>query len=255
MTSAEIYFGGMEGLNHVQDFLNQPDTDPKDRSNPRHQNGPKKRDLKLLQTAFSTPGSTSFRYRDLRFEACKVTMVIGSKGCGKSSLLKALLGEVQLVSGNIIAPSGPISYSAESAFIQNMSIKDNIVGQSAFDAIWYHRVLHACDLYTGMERLPDADETIAGEGGSKIIECRHLVVCDYCPLPFRHDSLTPTQSLARAVYAHHPVLLLDETFDYLEPDTADLVLSRLFGKGGLLHKKCTVVFTSSNCKPTHRLMP
>lgn len=43
-------------------------------------------------------------------------------------------------------------------------------------------------------------------------------------------------------------MVLDETFDYFEPKTADTILARLFGKGGLLRNKCTVLFTSSTCK-------
>ncbi|KAJ6788322.1 hypothetical protein PWT90_10412 [Aphanocladium album] len=230
ITSATVYLSKMEGFTRAQEFMQEPDSEHKDRGNQPIRSDFKKRNLQLLQTSFSAPDSTSFRYRDLRFEAGKVTMVIGPKGCGKSSLLKALLGEIPLVSGNIVAPSGPIAYSAETSFVQNQTIRDNIVGQSVFDPIWYQHVLHACTLQTEMERLPDADETMAGEGGSKILDFRHLV------------------SLARAVYAKHPVMLLDETFDYFEPEMADTILTRLFGPGGLLRNKCTVVFTSSTSR-------
>lgn len=157
--------------------MHQPDLTPTDRANPSHQPDSEEGNLQLLQTSFVAPDSKSFRYRDLRFEAGKVTMVIGPKGCGKSSLLKALLGEVQLVSGNVIAPAGPISYCGESSFIQNLSIKENIVFQSAFDSSWYQRVIHACTLHTELERFPQADDTMAGEGGSEIIDIRRLVVC------------------------------------------------------------------------------
>ncbi|KAJ3474571.1 hypothetical protein NLG97_g9784 [Lecanicillium saksenae] len=231
IASSGVYLSKMEGFTRAQQFMQAPDSERKDRGNKPPQPEFKKRGLQLLSTKFSAPdSSTSFCYRDLRFEACKVTMVIGPKGCGKSSLLKALLGELQLISGNIIAPSGPIAYSAETSFVQNLSIRDNIVGQSPFDPIWYQHVLHACTLQTELKRLPDGDETIAGEGGSKVLDFRHLV------------------SLARAVYANQPVMLLDETFDYFEPEMADTILTRLFGPGGLLRNTCTVVFTSSTSR-------
>lgn len=103
-------------------------------------------------------------------------MVIGPAGCGKSSLLKALLGEMQLASGIVIAPHGPIAFCGESAFIQNLSIKENIVFQSPYDPIWYRRVLHVCTLDSEIEKLPQADKTIAGEEGCNIRDLKHLVV-------------------------------------------------------------------------------
>lgn len=179
ISASKIYSHGIKSLHLAQEFMQQPDLKPTDRGHPRHKSDTRKHNLQLLQTSFAAPDSTSFRYRDLRFEAGKITMIIGPRGCGKSSLLKSLLGEVQLVSGNVIAPAGPISYCGESSFVRNLSIRDSIISQKAFDTVWYQLVLRACTLDIEIQRLPKADETMAGEGGLKISDLGHLVVCTY----------------------------------------------------------------------------
>lgn len=174
--SLHIFSDGMKCLDRVQKFMLLPALERPDRAFNRDDSASRPRNVKLLQATFETPSSKTIRYRDLHFDAGRVTMIIGPQGCGKSSLLKTLLGEMELVSGNIIAPFGPVAYCAEVPFILDKSIRENIVFEAAFDPLWYQHVMHACTLNVEMERLPEGDKTMAGEGGRKIPEISHLVV-------------------------------------------------------------------------------
>ena len=114
--------------------------------------------------------------------------IVGSVGCGKSSLLSALLGEMpaveddtQIVNANKIAnvsktdckngnnlsssfcidPS--IAYVAQQPWIQNATLRDNILFHSAFVRERYLRVISACALEADLALLPAGDLTEIGE--------------------------------------------------------------------------------------------
>lgn len=76
-----------------------------------------------------------------------ITLVVGPPGSGKSSLLKAILGEVN-VQGELYVRPGPIAYCDQSPWIPNESVQNCIVGMSdaAFDSAWYDEVVHTCAL-------------------------------------------------------------------------------------------------------------
>lgn len=76
-----------------------------------------------------------------------ITMVVGPPGSGKSSLLKAILGETN-VEGEVYVRPGPIAYCDQSPWVPNESVKDCIVGMgdATFDSVWYDEVVYACAL-------------------------------------------------------------------------------------------------------------
>lgn len=65
-----------------------------------------------------------------RGELCSV---VGSTGSGKSGLLAAILGELE-PTGGTVASRGSIAYVAQVAWIQNASLKDNVLFGKPFDA-------------------------------------------------------------------------------------------------------------------------
>jgi ABC-type bacteriocin/lantibiotic exporter with double-glycine peptidase domain len=103
----------------------------------------------------------------LSIPRAKYTEVTGVVGCGKSTLLKAILGEISLTSGiiRIVEPTMSVAFCEQSAWLRNISIKGNIIGQDQFDDEWYGRVVYACDLQQDISRLPKRDETLVGSGG------------------------------------------------------------------------------------------
>ncbi|CAN0348325.1 unnamed protein product, partial [Scytosiphon promiscuus] len=81
----------------------------------------------------------------LQIPAGKLTAVVGQVGSGKSSLVSAILGEMTKVDGRI-SIDGSVAYVAQTAWIINASLKDNVLMGRPFDEARYHEVLQVCDM-------------------------------------------------------------------------------------------------------------
>ena len=88
-----------------------------------------------------------------------LTVIVGSTGSGKSTLLSGILGECYRLQGNIQFPSKSISLSlaTQSAWIQNNTLRENILFGSEYDPIRYQKVLFACALLEDIQQFPDGD--------------------------------------------------------------------------------------------------
>ncbi|KAK1994915.1 P-loop containing nucleoside triphosphate hydrolase protein [Colletotrichum falcatum] len=170
----------------------------------------------------------------LSLPRARYTEVTGVVGCGKSTFLKAILGEVSLTSGSIrfAGPNMSVAFCEQSAWLRNISIKDNIVGQERFDDEWYGRVVFACDLKQDVSRLPKRDDTLVGSGGITLSGGQKQRV-----------------ALARAVYARRSIVLLDDPFSALDAETRTNVFSRLLGAKGLLRQGDTTVIHATPAGP------
>jgi ATP-binding cassette, subfamily C (CFTR/MRP), member 1 len=116
----------------------------------------------------------SFRARDdtivlhnINFEgqASKFHVVIGPTWSGKTTLLQAILGELSLESGSASICIGSITYCSQTPWLQNLSIRDNIVAGIALDRSWYSRVVSAVALDADFPEIPDWDKSLIGRGG------------------------------------------------------------------------------------------
>jgi ABC-type multidrug transport system fused ATPase/permease subunit len=104
----------------------------------------------------------------LDFQPGQLTMIVGPVGCGKSSLLKGLLGEIPSSKGHVYISQANAAFVDQSSWIQNTSIRKNIIGISHFEAEWYASVVHACALNTDIETLPEGDSTKVGSAGAAL---------------------------------------------------------------------------------------
>ncbi|XP_038050410.1 multidrug resistance-associated protein 4-like [Patiria miniata] len=134
-----------------------------------------------------------------RVEPGELLAVIGPVGCGKSSLLMALLGELPTVSGvNIL--SGQVGYTAQQPWILSGSLRDNILFGSEYEPAKYQRIIKQCALTRDIELLPDGDLTLVGERGVTLSGGQRARV-----------------SLARAMYSDADVYLLDDPLSAVDP--------------------------------------
>ncbi|KAJ7896018.1 P-loop containing nucleoside triphosphate hydrolase protein [Mycena olivaceomarginata] len=135
----------------------------------------------------------------------ELTMVIGRVASGKSTLLAALLGETSILAGRV---SFPTTFRRVPWIQGSLSLRDNILFASAMDTSWYKRVTDACALHVDLESMAEGDLTLARglSGGQKA-----------------------RVALARAVYSRLEVLVLDDVFAALDPETSSAVFTALFG--------------------------
>lgn len=111
---------------------------------------------------------------------------------GKSSLLSALLGEMDKISGRVNR-HGKIAYVSQQAWIQNCSLQDNILFGKPMQKALYDRVIVACALKPDLEMLPAGDQTEIGEKGINLSGGQKQRV-----------------SLARAVYNDADIYFMDD---------------------------------------------
>nr|XP_040048069.1 multidrug resistance-associated protein 1 isoform X2 [Gasterosteus aculeatus aculeatus] len=151
--------------------------------------------------------------------------VVGHVGSGKSSLLSALLGEMDKLEGSV-AVKGSVAYVPQQAWIQNATLRENIMfGQESREA-WYQRVVEACALQPDLEILPAGDETEIGEKGVNLSGGQKQRV-----------------SLARAVYCERDVYLLDDPLSAVDAHVGKHIFEQVVGPQGLLKDKTRVLVT------------
>ncbi|CAG2243525.1 ABC transporter C family member 5,ATP-dependent bile acid permease,Multidrug resistance-associated protein 7,ABC transporter C family member 10,Multidrug resistance-associated protein 1,ABC transporter C family member 8,Canalicular multispecific organic anion transporter 2,Pleiotropic ABC efflux transporter of multiple drugs YBT1,Multiple drug resistance-associated protein-like transporter 1,Canalicular multispecific organic anion transporter 1,Multidrug resistance-associated protein 5,Putative uncharacter len=107
-------------------------------------------------------GGKCFRNINITIPEKKLVAVVGHVGCGKSSLLSSILGDMTKVKGSVRV-KGKISYVPQQAWIQNASVEDNILFGCEMDQKKYKDVIDACALRTDLDILPASDRTELGE--------------------------------------------------------------------------------------------
>ncbi|GLA25135.1 hypothetical protein AnigIFM63326_001749 [Aspergillus niger] len=156
-------------------------------------------------------------------------VVAGSIGSGKSSLLKAILGELCFVSGySYVRPHLRMAYCAQEPWLLNDTIRNNILGGRAMDSGWYQQVLEAVHLLPDLDSLSERDSTIIGHGGSRLSGGQRQRI-----------------SLARALYSRPQLLLADDILSGLDKKTEQGIIRAVFSPSGLLKcLECTVVLAT-----------
>ncbi|CAE6437640.1 unnamed protein product [Rhizoctonia solani] len=180
-----------------------------------------------------------FELKDINvvFPEGVISLVSGPTGSGKSSLLAALLGEMDCLKGEVYLPKEPtrlnektglpitISYCAQQPWLEHKSIKDNILFGSPYDKERYEATLNCCALLPDLAVLEDGDETEIGEKGVSLSGGQKARV-----------------ALARAVYARTQVVLMDDVLSAVDSHTAELIVKRCF-LGPLMKHRTVVLVT------------
>ncbi|KAL6923650.1 hypothetical protein FSST1_000924 [Fusarium sambucinum] len=164
----------------------------------------------------------------------QLVLLLGPVAVGKSTLLKAILGEVPLTAGIIRlhdeSHGGGVAWCEQSPWLLNRTIRENVVGYARFDHVLYQKVIKACDLVKDLGQLPQNDDTVIGSKGLALSGGQKQRV-----------------ALARAVYSQPRVALLDDVFSGLDHQTAQTVFENLFGKHGLFRQwKTTVILATQS---------
>lgn len=151
--------------------------------------------------------------------------VVGHVGCGKTSLVSALLGEMEKLEGQI-SIRGSVAYVPQQAWIQNASLRDNILFGRPYEEQKYRCVLEACALTPDLEVLPGGDQTEIGEKGINLSGGQRQRV-----------------SLARALYSESDVFLLDDPLSAVDAHVAKHIFDKVIGPEGVLKGKTRVLVT------------
>uniref|UniRef100_A0A673I3S4 Multidrug resistance-associated protein 1 n=1 Tax=Sinocyclocheilus rhinocerous TaxID=307959 RepID=A0A673I3S4_9TELE len=178
----------------------------------------------MVSNASQTASLCLFRIH-VRIPEGALVAVVGHVGSGKSSLLSALLGEMQKQEGSV-SIKGSVAYVPQQAWIQNATLKDNILfGRDAKDS-WYQKVVEACALLPDLEILPGGDLTEIGEKGVNLSGGQKQRV-----------------SVARAIYCNCAVYLLDDPLSAVDAHVGKHIFEKVIGPQGLLQGRTRVLVT------------
>lgn len=209
-------------VGRVHKFMEEPDQDQTSGDS----NVSNVQDIAFKNASFAWPHKhvTMLHGLNLSFPS-GLTIVKGKVGTGKSGLLLAALNEMEIQGGNLIRPSEPIAYAQQLPWLQNKSIRDNIIFHARYDRQRYKDTLRACALGPDLAILPGGDANKLEEGGVGLSGGQKARV-----------------ALARAVYSPARILLLDDPLAALDHDTASLIVRRLLQ--GPLAKDRTIVMAT-----------
>ncbi|KAG2160129.1 uncharacterized protein EDB93DRAFT_1113551 [Suillus bovinus] len=171
-----------------------------------------------------TPSKRKFRLRidgEMYFQHGRINLVVGPTGSGKTSMLMALLGEMHFT------PSGPtswfnlprkggVAYAAQESWVQNETIRANVIFGAPYDEIRYKKVLYQCALERDLTLFEAGDQTEVGEKGLTL----------------------------RAIYSSANILLLDDVLAALDVHTSKWIIDKCFA--GDLVKDRTIILVTHN---------
>jgi len=165
------------------------------------------------------PSIDMFTLRELNLEFPNNTLSVisGPTGSGKSPLLASILGEIELLSGYIQVPKSTgerfdskataanwiipsaISFVSQKPWIENATIKDNILFGLPFDPVRYKKVIEACALTQDLCIFEDGDQTEVGAQGISLSGGQKWRL-----------------TLARAFYSRAGIMIMDDVFSALD---------------------------------------
>ncbi|KAF7804848.1 ABC transporter C family member 4 [Senna tora] len=146
-------------------------------------------------------GDYDLKNINLEIKKGDLTAIVGTVGSGKSSLLASILGEMHRVSGKVWV-CGSTAYVAQTSWIQNGTIEENILFGLPMDRQKYNEVVRVCCLEKDLEMMEDGDQTEIGERGINLSGGQKQRI-----------------QLARAVYQDCDIYLLDDVFSAVDAHT------------------------------------
>lgn len=166
-----------------------------------------------------------FKLNDLTLEVGRheLIAVIGTVGCGKSSLLSALAGDMRLTDGSVRLGTTR-AFCPQYAWIQNTTVQKNILFGKEYDEDWYNKVVDACALGPDLDILPHGDQTEIGERGITV-----------------SGGQKQRLNIARAIYFNAELVLMDDPLSAVDAHVGRQIMDKAIC--GLLKDRCRILAT------------
>jgi ABC-type uncharacterized transport system fused permease/ATPase subunit len=114
--------------------------------------------IQARNAAFSWTAGGSNIIEDLNLSVARkdFVFIVGPVGCGKSTLLKGLMSETPFFLGTLQRHTSTSAFVDQKTWVQNTTIRGNIIGPSILDDAWYEEVIAACALNYDIARMPES---------------------------------------------------------------------------------------------------
>jgi ATP-binding cassette, subfamily C (CFTR/MRP), member 1 len=208
-------------IKRLNKFMNSPELD----SNSVNRN-PSEFSLKIQDGNFSWGGKEKIlKSINISVKKGSLSAVVGPVGSGKSSLIGALLGEMEKTSGSVNI-DGRIAYVPQQAWIQNATVQDNILFGKSLNKRLYEKVINACALAADLAMLPGGDQTEIGEKGINLSGGQKQRI-----------------SLARAVYSGAEIFIFDDPLSAVDAHVGKHIFENVMSNEGILRGKTRFLVT------------
>ncbi|KAK3010474.1 hypothetical protein RJ639_012693 [Escallonia herrerae] len=167
-------------------------------------------------------GGTVLKDVNLEIKKGHLAAIVGTVGSGKSSLLASILGELHKVSGEVRV-CGTTGYVAQTSWIQNATIQENILFGSPMNRARYEEAIRVCCLVKDLEIMDHGDQTEIGERGINLSGGQKQRI-----------------QLARAIYQDCDTYLLDDVFSAVDAHTGSEIFKECV-RGALKDKTIVLV--------------
>ncbi|KAJ1864884.1 Canalicular multispecific organic anion transporter 1 [Coemansia sp. RSA 989] len=158
----------------------------------------------------------------------ELVAVSGETGAGKSALLLALCGEMEMTqgSGKII---GQIGYLEQKPWIINDTLRANILFGRPFDQKLYQRVLYACAFNEDLMMWPEGDLTCIGDRGINISGGQRARL-----------------ALARTLYSQADIYILDDPLSAVDAHVKRHIMEHVILDTGMLADKIRIIAANTD---------
>lgn len=153
----------------------------------------------------------------------ELVAVIGSVASGKSSLLASLAGDMRKTKGEVMMGASR-AFCPQYAWIQNATVRQNILFGKDMDKSWYKQVVEACALEPDFEMLPQGDATEIGERGITV-----------------SGGQKQRLNIARAIYFDADLILMDDPLSAVDAHVGRHIFDKAIM--GLLGNKARILAT------------
>lgn len=154
----------------------------------------------------------------------ELVCVVGRVGAGKTSLVQAILGEMETSSGTIEV-GGSIAYASQQAWIINATVKENVSFGKKFDEEKWQKCVDACCLAADLEVLQAGADTEIGEKGINLSGGQKQRI-----------------SLARALYQDADVYILDDPLSAVDVHVGRHIFEKFID--GAIKEKARLLVTN-----------
>ncbi|XP_052851266.1 multidrug resistance-associated protein 1 isoform X5 [Drosophila gunungcola] len=208
-------------VDRINKFLNSEELDP----NSVLHDSSKPHPMSIENGEFSWGDEITLRNINIEVHKNSLVALVGTVGSGKSSVVQAFLGEMEKLAG-IVNTVGKLAYVPQQAWIQNATVRDNILFGKAYDRKRYNKVIDACALRADIDILSAGDLTEIGEKGINLSGGQKQRI-----------------SLARAVYSDADLYLLDDPLSAVDSHVGKHIFEEVIGPKGMLARKSRVLVT------------
>ncbi|MGH0159898.1 UNVERIFIED_CONTAM: hypothetical protein FKN15_063493 [Acipenser sinensis] len=194
-------------------------------------------------------GSLQLCSLNLRIRKGALVAVVGKVGCGKSSLLAAITGELNRCEGVVYVQGRDQGFglAMQEPWIQHATVQENILFGKDYNARFYQAVIEACALTDDLNILPSGDQTEVGENGVTLSGGQKarlaLARAVYMILDANYWNLLEphVKSLLKLSLQEKDIYLLDDPLAAVDADVANHLLEKCIL--GILKHKTTVLCT------------